>query len=127
MKYLLDTHVVLWVGQNSPHLSDKARNAVLDRNAKKYVSVASAWEVALKIGTRKLDIHGGLPDFFKMIDNNGFFTLPIEREYLLRLSALPEHHKDPFDRLLLATAIAEGMTLVTADENIHKYGVRYVW
>lgn len=127
MKYLLDTHVVLWVAENSSLLSDKARKAVLNVNAKKYVSIASAWEVAIKLGTKKLDIHGGLPEFFKMIDNNGFSTLPVEREYLSCLSALPDYHKDPFDRLLLATAIAEGMTLVTSDENIRKYGIRCLW
>ncbi|MCL1920526.1 MAG: type II toxin-antitoxin system VapC family toxin [Kiritimatiellaeota bacterium] len=127
MKYLLDTHVVLWVAENSSLLSDKARKAVLNVNAKKYVSIASAWEVAIKIGTQKLHVDGGLPEFFKMIDGNGFFTLPVEREYLLRLPTLPDYHKDPFDRLLLATAIAEGMALVTSDENIRKYGVPCVW
>ena len=127
MKYLLDTHVVLWVGQNSPLLSDKARNAILNVKAEKYVSIASVWEVAIKLGTKKLDINGGLPEFFKMIDDNGFFTLSVEREYLLRLLTLPEYHKDPFDRLLLATALTESMTLITADENIHKYGIRCLW
>ena len=127
MKYLLDTHVVLWMAKSSPLLSDKARNAILDVNAEKYVSIASVWEVAIKIGTKKLDIHGGLPEFFKMIDDNGFFTLSVERDYLLRLPTLPDHHKDPFDRLLLATALTEGMTLITADDNIHKYDVRCLW
>jgi len=128
MKYLLDTQVILWVAGNSPLLSTKAADVVLDANVEKYVSIASVWEVAMKIGTKKLDIAGGLPEFFKMIDGNGFVTLPIEREYLSCLSTLPDHHHtDLFDRLLIATAIVENMTLLTADENITKYGVRYVW
>ena len=127
MKYLLDTHVVLWVGKGSTRLSEKAKKIVLNVNVEKYVSIASVWEVAIKIGNKKLDITGGLPEFIKMIDDNGFYTLSVEREYLLSLRALPDYHKDPFDRLLLATAMTEGMTLVTSDENIHKYGVRHVW
>ena len=127
MKYLLDTQVILWVAGNSPLLSTKAADVVLDANVEKYVSIASVWEVVIKIGTNKLDIAGGLPEFFKMIDSNGFLTLPIEREYLSCLSTLPDHHKDPFDRLLVATANADDMTLLTSDVNIHKYSVRYVW
>jgi len=127
MKYLLDTHVVLWVAENSLLLSDKAKNAVLNVAAEKYVSIASAWEVAIKLGTKKLQLIGGLSEFYRMMDYNGFFTLSVEREHLRQILALPDYHKDPFDRLLLATAIVEEMTLITADENIHKYNVPLLW
>jgi PIN domain nuclease of toxin-antitoxin system len=127
MKFLLDTHVVLWIAENSAMLSAKAKTAILDKTADKYVSIVSAWEVAIKLGTKKLFLDGGLPEFFKMIDSNGFQTLPIEKAYLQRLLALPDSHRDPFDRLLLATAIAEEMTLITADGNFQKYNVPLLW
>ena len=127
MKYLLDTHVVLWAAENSPLLTDKAKTAILDEHAEKYVSIVSAWEVAIKLGTKKLHLDGGLPEFFRMIDDNGFITLSVEREYLRLIPSLPDYHKDPFDRLLVATAIAEEMALITIDENIHKYEVVCLW
>jgi len=127
MKYLLDTHVVLWIAENSPLLSDKAKKAVLDVTAEKYVSIVSAWEVAIKLGTKKLHLVGGLSEFYRIIDDNGFLPLSIEREYLRQIPSLPDYHKDPFDRLLLATAIVEKMTLITSDENIHKYNVSVIW
>jgi len=127
MKYLLDTHVVLWAAENSPLLTDKAKTAILDRRAEKYVSIVSAWEVAIKLGTHKLRLDGGLPEFFRMIDDNGFIPLSVEREYLQIIPHLPYHHKDPFDRLLVATAMTENMTLVTVDDNIHRYNVAWIW
>ena len=127
MKYLLDTHVVLWVAENSSNLSAKAKEVVLDVSATKYVSIVSAWEIAIKLGTKKLELIGGLPEFFRMIDDNGFFMLSVERDYLRQIPTLPDYHKDPFDRLLISTAIAEDLTLVTIDESIHKYDVRWIW
>jgi PIN domain nuclease of toxin-antitoxin system len=126
-KYLLDTHVVLWIAENSSFLSDKAKTAILDETSEKYVSIASAWEVAIKLGTKKLSLSGGLPEYFRITDENGLIPLPVENAYLLRLPTLPDHHKDPFDRMLIATAMVENMTLITADENIQKYGVSYLW
>ena len=127
MKYLLDTHVVLWIAENSPLLSDRVKEIILDENVEKFVSIASAWEVAIKLGTQKLYLDGGLQEFFRMIDENGFVTLSVEKEYLLLIPQLPDYHKDPFDRLLLATAITENMTLITVDENIQKYKVLWCW
>ena len=127
MKYLLDTHVVLWVAENSPMLSDRVKAVILSESVEKYVSLASAWEVAIKLGTNKLSLDGGLSEFFRMIDENGFHTLAVERDYLLQVTNLPNHHKDPFDRLLVATAITENATLITIDENIYKYNVSYLW
>jgi len=126
-KYLLDTHVVLWLAENSPSLSIKAKNAIFDAAAEKYVSIVSAWEVAIKIASKKLYVDGGLPEFFKMLDDNGFGVLPVERKYVSRLPGLADHHKDPFDRLLVATAQEEDMIILTADENIRKYDVPSAW
>ena len=127
MKYLLDTHVVLWMAENSPMLSEDAKRVILDVTAEKYVSLASAWEIAIKLGAGKLVLDGGANEFFKMIDANGFFTLSIEREYFQQLAYLPDIHKDPFDRLIIATAMVENATVVTADANIHGYALPCLW
>jgi PIN domain nuclease of toxin-antitoxin system len=127
MKYLLDTHVLLWVMSGSSRLSGTAKSIILNPEISKHVSIVSAWEVALKLGTRKLSIDGGLPELFRMIDENGFATLGVEREHIGQLGALPPIHRDPFDRILIATALAEGLILVTADENIQRYDVQSVW
>ena len=127
MKYILDTHVVLWVAENSSMLSEKVKAVILDEGTEKYVSLASAWEVAIKLHTNRLTIHGGLSEFFRMIDDNGFFTLSVERDHISHLARLPDHHRDPFDRLLVATAISENATLITIDAKIHQYNVSHLW
>ena len=110
-----------------PNLSNKAKDVVLDASVAKYVSIVSAWEVAIKLGTKKLELIGGLPEFFRMIDDNGFLTLSVERDYLREIPTLPDYHKDTFDRLLISTALAENLTLVTIDESIHMYDVPWIW
>jgi PIN domain nuclease of toxin-antitoxin system len=127
MKYLLDTHVILWLATNSPFLSETVKRAILDNNNEKYVSIVSAWEVAIKLGTQKLQLEGGLAEFFRMIDENGFLLLGIAREYVQSVQSLPFFHKDPFDRLLIATANVENLTLISIDDNIQKYDVNCLW
>lgn len=127
MKYLLDTHVILWLATNSPFLSEAVKRAILDNNTEKYVSIVSAWEVAIKLGTQKLQLDGGLAEFFRMIDENGFLLLGIEREYVQYVQSLPFFHKDPFDCLLIATANVENLTLISIDDNIQKYDVNWIW
>ena len=128
-KFLLDTHVVLWIAENSPNIPSKIKQ-ILSCHTVKCVSIASAWEIAIKLGNKgnkTINLPGGLPEFYKMVDFNTFFTLPIKRTYLIQLLSLPFIHKDPFDRLLIATALVEGLTIITADENIHQYNVPWVW
>ena len=130
-KFLLDTHVVLWVASDPSKITDKVRNA-LTTEAVKCVSIASAWEVAIKLDKNKsdrtvLDIPGGLPEFYKMLNFNEFLTLPIKRSYLLHIPFLPPIHKDPFDRLIISTAISEKLTLITADVDIQKYDIPWIW
>lgn len=127
MKYLLDTHVILWMAENSPMLSDAAKQAILDKHSLKFVSIVSAWEVAIKLTTGKLRLEGGLEEFFHIIDENGLQVLGVERAYLQKIQTLPFFHKDPFDRLLIATAIIENMTFISVDENVPKYEVSWLW
>jgi len=121
MKYLLDTHIVLWIAENSPKLTNAAKAAVIDETNEKYVSIASCWEVAIKLSLNKLLLTGGIAEFFRIINENGFHLLQVMEEHLFVLEALPFYHRDPFDRLLIATAMSEKMIILTDDSQIIAY------
>ena len=87
----------------------------------------SLWEVAIKMNIGKYKFEGGFTAFRTLVKNNGFIVLPINDEYMERLSTIPLIHRDPFDRLIISTALVEDLTIVTADENIHKYDVSWIW
>jgi PIN domain nuclease of toxin-antitoxin system len=127
MKYLIDTHVLIWVTENSPKLSMEAKRIILDKNISIYVSVCSFWEIAIKLGTGKIKIDGGLSEIERLSDENDFISLPLKREYFHLLPEMPFHHRDPFDRLLITSSIIEDMTLITNDENIQKYNLKLLW
>ena len=127
MKYLLDTHTALWFFEEPGKLSRTALRIVRDQAVERCVSIASAWELAIKIGTDKLRFEGGMPEFFRVVEKNGFGLLAITAEHIERLESLPFHHRDPFDRILIASAMAENMSLITADGNIQKYDVPWIW
>ena len=120
MNLLLDTHAMLWWLDDNPTLSTEARAAIGDGNNAVYVSAATAWEIAIKAALGKLDA----PDNFEeALSANAFQQLPISLAHALAVGTLPAHHSDPFDRMLVAQARIEGLTLVTRDEDIIKYGV----
>ncbi|MDR1854203.1 MAG: type II toxin-antitoxin system VapC family toxin [Azoarcus sp.] len=127
MRYLLDTHTVLWAFNDYEKLSPEAEAALSDTDSEACVSVASVWEVAIKASTGKLEFPGGATKFVETVERNGFRLLNIESPHVLRVESLPFIHRDPFDRLLVATALVEDMRLVTADENIRRYEVNCVW
>jgi PIN domain nuclease of toxin-antitoxin system len=125
MRYLLDTHTLIWYSQRSSKLSQKAEEIIDDPENAIYVSSASLWEIAIKISLGKLDLSfGNLLDRLEMV---GFSVLQTDNVYLQKLLELPQIHKDPFDRLIIATTQAEDMILISADENIRGYDVRWVW
>ena len=125
MKYLLDTHVLIWHFNGSPALPENVIDII--RNGNLYISAVSLWEIALKMNVGKLDLLISLDDLLSAVMRSEITVLQIEDDFLKGLSALPPVHKDPFDRLLVSTASAMGLTLVTADENIQKYDVQWVW
>ena len=128
MKYLLDTHVVLWFFSAAAKLSKAALSIILEPTSYKFVSVVSAWEVAVKISLGKLRFEGGVTNFIQVLDKNGFSLLPLEEKHICLLETLPFHHRDPFDRMLIAAAAYENMTLVTSDANILLYdSITCVW
>jgi len=120
MKLLLDTHVVLWSLGDPAQLSDEARTRIADPANAVGVSAASAWEIAIKSGTGKLKFNAGLVEALAQAD---FISLPITIEHALAAGNLPPHHRDPFDRMLIAQAMLDGWTLVTRDSLMPAYGV----
>jgi PIN domain nuclease of toxin-antitoxin system len=127
MRYLLDTHVVIWFFESSDRLSLGAKKALFSRESRIFVSIASAWEFAIKASMNKLSIPGGVSTFITSTAAQRFQTLNIYPWHLESVQSLPFIHRDPFDRLLIATAKTEGMTLITADENIRRYDVKWLW
>ncbi|HEU5115520.1 MAG TPA: type II toxin-antitoxin system VapC family toxin [Isosphaeraceae bacterium] len=128
MRLLLDTHAVLWFALNDSQLSGTAISLILDPANEKFVSPASDWEIAIKISAGKYSLAVPFEDFFRnAVDDNGFRRLPIELRHTAALTTLPYHHRDPFDRLLVATALVEGLALVSADSAFDAYGVTRLW
>lgn len=127
MKCLLDTHTTLWFFDNVEKLSKKVYNAILDPKNEKYVSIASVWELAIKISIGKLTFEGGVDNFIYTIEDNGFELFPLKADHVSQVAKLPFIHRDPFDRILVSTAMCEEMSLLTSDANIQKYDVSWVW
>ena len=127
MKYLLDTHAVIWFADNSPKIPSRIKEVTKQPANEFFISSVSLWEIAIKMNLGKLDIKSSLDELLEAVNTSAFEILQIEDKYLKRLSTLPNIHKDPFDRLLIASAIAEDLTIITADENIQKYDVQWIW
>jgi PIN domain nuclease of toxin-antitoxin system len=128
MKLLLDTHAFLWWVGATPGLSRKARSAIGSGRNECLVSIATAWEIAIKVSLGSLRVEGALDRFLpEQIAANGFQSLTIDLRHAARVATLPFHHRDPFDRLLVAQALEEKLPMVTADPVFEKYGVRRVW
>ena len=127
MRHLLDTHVAIWIFQDKSQLSGNVITVLDDLSADLYVSIASVWEIAIKVSIGKLEFTGGVPGFLATISQNDIEIVGVLPEHVQQVAVLPFLHRDPFDRLLVATAIAEDMSIITADENIHRYDVNWIW
>ncbi|MEW2485917.1 type II toxin-antitoxin system VapC family toxin [Streptomyces sp. NPDC048411] len=119
MRLLLDTHVILWWLDDSSELSGEIKD-LLDTEPSVYISAASAWEIAIKQSLGKLE---GPKDLAERVRDSQFTSLPITAGHGVRAGRLPAHHRDPFDRILVAQAQTEGMTIVTRDKWIPHYDV----
>ena len=128
MRLLLDTHTLLWWVEDDPQLSPAARDSIGDENNECLVSLVSAWEMAIKTSLGKLRLTGPVLDYFQQhLPGNNFRRLDITLEHVTRVQNLPLHHRDPFDRLLLAQAQQERLALVSADAMVLRYGIERIW
>ena len=128
MKLLLDTHTLLWFIAGSSRLSATARNLIEDAAHEKYVSIASLWETAIKISIGKMSLAAPFDVLFPhQLQINGFELLPVEIKHASAVAALPFHHRDPFDRIMIAQAIVENMNLVSVDAIFDDYTVMRFW
>ena len=122
-RLLLDTHVLLKTLEDDPGLKPATRNAITDPMNEVYVSAVSVWEIAIKRSLGKLEAPDGIAS---VVEESGFLELAITSFHAEQAGNLPPHHGDPFDRMLVAQAQAEGMSIVTSDSRIPLYGVRTI-
>lgn len=127
MKLLLDTHTFLWWDSEPEKLSQRALELCQNPENMLILSVASIWEMQIKIQLGKLKIKMPLSELIRQQQENGIGILPVEASHIFAVENLPNHHKDPFDRLLVAQAIVEDAVLVSADPLITQYPVRVDW
>ncbi|MCP3711415.1 type II toxin-antitoxin system VapC family toxin [Paraburkholderia sp. CNPSo 3274] len=129
MKLLLDTHLLIWAAADHPSLPDDARAVIEDEDNTLYFSVASMWEIVIKSGLGRDDFQVDARVLRRNLLDAGYEELSIESQHAFEVATLPGLHRDPFDRLLIGQAIAEGIVLLTHDEQIRRYDfapVRYV-
>jgi len=127
MEYILDTHVLLWLIFDSDKLSEPARQVLSNSFARKYVCASSLWEVSIKNRIGKIPLPEGMQGIFSALRTRGFGIIGLDYLHIEAYNALPLIHRDPFDGIIVATALVENMTIITADENIQKYDVSWVW
>jgi len=127
MTYLIDTNVLLWSLENSPKLSKKAREAITNSENEIYVSIASIWEIAIKLSIGKLDLAFTLDDIIEEIDYLGFIILPISLDALREVRTMPFHHKDPFDRLIIGQAQVGKIVVISSDQKFMSYNIKIIW
>ena len=127
MRYLLDTHTALWLFEGNEKLPQSTRNIISSSENEIYVSIASAWEVAIKVSLNKLDFDGGSEAFLSAIKANNIDLLSIKSDYVKNVEKLPYIHRDPFDRIIISTAVVENLTIITIDENVQKYDISWLW
>ena len=129
MKFLLDTHTFLWMLKDDPALSSVAHELLRDMNNDLFLSIVSPWEVGIKISSGKFDPpKTPLDQFFRtQLNLTAIELLDIDLRHIEIISKLPRHHRDPFDRMLVAQSIAEGLPIISADTVFDAYGITRLW
>ncbi len=128
MKVLLDTHTFLWWIADSPRLSARAHEVIRDSNNELFFSAASGWEIAIKAQLGRLQLPDNLEQFIvEQLSLNTILVLPIQLRHALHVYTLPQHHRDPFDRMLVAQSQVENLPILTTDPQIAQYEVKTIW
>ncbi len=127
VKALLDTQALLWWFGDDASLSAKAKRAISSADNEILVSAASVWEISIKNKSGKLEAQELLDGLERELSDAGFVALPISHQHALRAGSLVTHHKDPFDRMLIAQAQTENLPLISNDSIFDRYGIRRIW
>ena len=128
MRILIDTHAFLWLLTDDGRLSERAREVFLDTKNKIYLSAASLWEITIKLSLGKLKLKKAWMETIQTeMKRNLIIWLPIEMPHCEQVTKLPFHHRDPFDRMLIAQAMVEGMHVLTNDTDFSEYSIKSIW
>lgn len=128
MRYLLDSNVLYWYITNRSRLTRRVERLLDDTGHELFVSTASLWELSIKIAKGKLIVpNSTILSFYEQVDRLGIAILPITRTHILRTETLPHHHGDPFDRMIIAQALEDRLTILTADADIPLYAAPVIW
>ncbi|AUD00456.1 type II toxin-antitoxin system VapC family toxin [Spirosoma pollinicola] len=127
MRLLLDTHTLLWFYSGDEALSNNLRETIKSPANACFISIASLWEITIKVSLGKLELNTSILELFDFLERNQFWVLPIEFNHLVELQRLPNHHRDPFDRLIIAQALAENLAVATRDSFFSQYGLTITW
>lgn len=127
MTYILDTHTVIWFLNGDDKLSKKVKETIENQENTNLVSIATIWEIAIKISLDKFKFEKGFKKFLDLIEDNGFEIIPISFDHAITVSTLEFIHRDPFDRLIIAQAMTDNLTIITKDEYIEKYDINILW
>lgn len=127
MDLLLDTHAFLWFITGDNQLPEKIVKLIDDSDNKCFVSIASIWEIVIKLSLDKLEIKGGFDTIEDFLENNDFEILPVDFSHTKKLLKFEHHHNDPFDRMIISQAIAEKLVVITKDKFFNEYKVKVIW
>ncbi len=123
MRYLLDTHTLIWFLIDDPSIPPATKDEIRNINNECFVSIATLWEIGIKHSLKKLQLKTNLKETFDLIQSYPFSILPVSPNHILQLNSLPLHHRDPFDRLLIAKAQTEKLVLISKDKIFSNYDV----
>ena len=128
MKFLADTHAFLWFVTDSPHLSRRAKAWLEAPDSERWLSIGSLWEIAIKTRLGKLSLEKPFAQFIpEQLARNGFQILHLTVEQTAKVATLPLHHRDPFDRMLVAQCLVEDLPLISSDDLLDAYGIQRLW
>jgi len=128
MEYILDTHILLWIVDDNPKLSKNVKSIYLNPSNDMYISLASIWELVIKISLQKLIIEDTIENFIKThIKGNNITILDITLNHIIGLENLPYYHRDPFNRLIISQSILEKIPIISNDKSFDKYPIKRVW
>jgi PIN domain nuclease of toxin-antitoxin system len=128
MNILLDTHTLIWFLEGErKKLSEKSLSSIENEQNQIFVSIASVWEISIKINIGKLELKNDFNQLMELLDHNNFILLTIQFKHLQKIINLDLIHRDPFDRLLIAQAISQDLQVVTKDPNFSRYNIKTIW